>query len=303
MIAGALGWDVNLRQLTYFQAVNEHGSLAAASEALGVAQPNLSVAIRQLETEWGVALFDRQGRGLPVTDTARLLFERASQLLGGASALDQEMRAIGPGLSARLRVGYTATALEVITAMVARMRQETGAVVFSLQQGEPRLLETMIEQRQLDFALTRLPVVNSALHVLPLAALEVVLVVKAEETRWSDGETIPLPSIAEAPPILLRRSFGFGIFEHIIEALSRANVVCTIVADCTEILVVCSLVKRGMGFGVIPILAGDEPPVGLRFHALTPANPPERLVLIYPCGRRLLPAVQAEVELCRGLMR
>ena len=56
-------WDVNLRQLTYFQAVIEHGSLAAASEALGVAQPNLSVAIRQLEAAWGVALFDRQGRG------------------------------------------------------------------------------------------------------------------------------------------------------------------------------------------------------------------------------------------------
>lgn len=303
MIAGALGCDVNLRQLTYFQAVIEHGSLAAASEALGVAQPNLSVAIRQLETEWGVALFDRQGRGLAITDTGRLLFERAAQLLGGASALDQEMRAIGRGFSARLRVGYTATALEVITAMVARLRQETGAVVFSLQQGEPRLLETMIEQRQLDFALTHLPIVNAALHVLPLAALEVVLVVPAEEARWSYGETIPLPTLADAPLILLRRSFGLGIFEHITEAFSRANVVCTIAADCTEIQAVCSLVKRGVGFGVIPIHAGDEPPAGLRFHRLTPANPPERLALIYPRGRRLLPAVQAAVELCRGLTR
>ena len=94
--------------------------------------------------------------------------------------LDQEMRAIGRGLSARLRVGYTATALEVITAMVARMRQETGAAVCSLQQGEPRLLETMIEQRQLDFALTHLPIVNAALHILPLAALEVMLAVRAQ---------------------------------------------------------------------------------------------------------------------------
>ncbi len=41
----------------------------------------------------------------------------------------------------------------------------------SLQQGEPRRLEAMIEQRQLDFAITRLPVVNAALHVLPSAVL------------------------------------------------------------------------------------------------------------------------------------
>jgi DNA-binding transcriptional LysR family regulator len=298
-----LSWAVNLRQLTYFRAVIEHGSLAAASEALGVAQPNLSVAIHQLEAEWGVALFERHGRGLAVTDTGHLLFERASQLLGGAAALDQEMRAIGRGFSARLRVGYTSTALEVITAMVARMREERGAVAFSLQQGEPRLLETMIEQRQLDFAITHPPVVSAALHVVPLAAFQLMLVVKADEARWRDGETIQLQTLAEAPLILLRRSFGVGIFESITEAFTRANVVCAIVAQCTDVSAVCSLIKQGVGFGVIPIHAGYEPPAGLRLHALTPASPLDRLALVHPRGRRLLPAVQAAIELCRDLTR
>jgi DNA-binding transcriptional LysR family regulator len=50
---------MNIRQLSYFRGVVDHGSLAAAAEVLHVAQPNLSVAIRQLETEWGVILFDR----------------------------------------------------------------------------------------------------------------------------------------------------------------------------------------------------------------------------------------------------
>jgi LysR family transcriptional regulator, salicylic acid-responsive activator of bsdBCD len=302
-MADRLSWAVNLRQLTYFQAVIEHGSLAAASEALGVAQPNLSVAIQQLEAEWGVALFERQGRGLAVTDTGRLLFERASQLLGGAAALDQEMRAIGRGFSARLRVGYTSTALDVIASMVARIREERGAVAFSLQQGEPRLLETMVEQRQLDFAITHPPIVNAALHVIPLTALELMLVVKADETRWRVDETIQLPTLAEAPLILLRRSFGVGIFERITEAFSRANIVSTIVTECTDASAVYSLIKRGVGFGVIPIHAGYEPPAGLRLHGLTPVSPLERLALVYPRGRRLLPAVQAAIELCRDLTR
>lgn len=293
---------MNLRQLTYFQAVIEHGSLAGASEALGVAQPNLSVAIRQLESQWGVTLFDRQGRGLALTDTGRLLSERASQLLGGASALDQEMRAIGRGFSARLRVGYTFVALEAITAMVAHMREEKGAIAFSLQQGEPRLLETMVEQRQLDFAVTHLPIVNAALHVLPLAALQLMLVVKADETRWPAGEAIPLQTLAEAPLILLRRTSGVGIFEHMTEAFSQANVACTIVADCTDAAAVYALVKQGVGFGVMPIQAGHQPPAGLGVHALAPANPHEHLALIYPRGRRLLPAVQAAVEFCRDLL-
>src|SRR6202044_1084832 len=99
--------------------------------------------------EWGVSLFERAGRGLAVTDTGTALYERAGELLNGASALDQEMRAIGRGFTARLRVGFTLVSIDVITAMVAPMREEGGAVSFSLQQGEPQLLETMVELRQL----------------------------------------------------------------------------------------------------------------------------------------------------------
>lgn len=90
---------------------------------LRVAQPNLSTAIKQLEAEWGVTLFERAGRGLTVTDTGRALYERAAELLSGASALDQEMRAIGRGFTARLRVGFTLVSTEIITAMVARCRR------------------------------------------------------------------------------------------------------------------------------------------------------------------------------------
>jgi len=58
-----------------------------------------------------------------------------------------------------------------------------------------------------------------------------------------------------------------------------------------------------VGFGVMPIHAGCEPPAGLRFHALSLAIALERLALIYPRGHRLRPAVQAAIELCRDLMR
>jgi DNA-binding transcriptional LysR family regulator len=123
---------MKLRQLAYFRAVVEHHSLAAASEVLRVAQPILSVAIKQLEEEWGVSLFERAGRGLTVTETGRMLYERAGELLNGASSLDQQMWAIGRGFTAHLRVGFTHVAIEVITAMIARMREEGRTVSFSL---------------------------------------------------------------------------------------------------------------------------------------------------------------------------
>lgn len=205
---------MNLRQLTYFRAVVEHRSLAATADVLHVAQPNLSVAIKQLEEEWGVSLFERSGRGLIVTDTGRALHDRATELLGGASALDQEMKAIGRGFTTRLRVGFTQVCIEVAAAMVARMREDGATVSFSLQQAEPQLLESMVENRRLDFALTHMPVANPALGVEVLAPLTMVLLCRNGDDRWTGAAPLTPVMLAGTPLILLRRTSGAGIYEN-----------------------------------------------------------------------------------------
>lgn len=294
---------MNLRQLTYFCAVVEHRSLAAAADVLRVAQPNLSVAIKQLEAEWGVSLFERAGRGLAVTETGRALYERAAELLGGASALDQEMRAIGRGFTARLRVGFTQVSIEVVTAMVAQMREEGAAVSFSLQQGEPQLLETMVELRQLDFALTHMPVANPALGVEALAPMTMVLLCPEGDDRWpTDGEITPA-MLSDIPLVLLRRRSGAGIYERTVEAFSIAGTACSVVADCTDLSAVYSLVERHVGLGLLPIHAMHQPRRGFATYPVSLATAPERLALVYPRGRRALPAVQRAMELCRASLR
>lgn len=290
---------MNLRQLAYFRAVVEHHSLAAAAEVLRVAQPNLSVAIKQLEAEWGISLFERAGRGLTVTDTGRMLYERAGELLNGASTLDQDMRAIGRGFTARLCVGFTQVSIEVITTMVARMREEGGAVSFSLQQGEPQLLETMVELRQLDFAVTHMPVANPGLGAEVLAPMTIVLLCRQGDDRWpTDGEVAP-GMLADAPLILLRRRSVTGIYERILEAFAVAGVSCSVVADCTDISAIYTLVERNVGLGLLPVhdLCVRRP--GFSMHPVTLESRPEQLALIYPRGRRQLPAVQRAMDLCR----
>jgi LysR family transcriptional regulator, salicylic acid-responsive activator of bsdBCD len=294
---------MNLRQLAYFRAVVEHGSLAAAADVLRVAQPNLSTAIKQLEAEWGVSLFERAGRGLAVTDTGRALYERAAELLSSASALDQEMRAIGRGFTARLRVGFTQVSIEIITAMVAQMHEEGAAVSFSLQQGEPQLLETMVELRQVDFAVTHMPVANLALHVEVLAPMSIVLLCRESDDRWLTGSEIKPDALADVPLILLRRRSGGGIYERIMAAFASSGVSCSVVADCTDISPVYALVERNVGLGLLPVHDLHVRRPGFSVHPVALASPPERLALIYPRGRRLLPAVLRAMDLCRKSLR
>jgi DNA-binding transcriptional LysR family regulator len=294
---------MNLRQLTYFRSVVEHRSLAAAADVLGVAQPNLSVAIKQLEERWGVSLFERSGRGLAVTDIGRALYECASDLLGGASTLDQEMRAIGRGFTARLCVGFTQMSTEAIATMVAQMRDDGSAVSFSLTQGEPQLLEMLVESRQLDFALTHMPVANPALGVDVLASMTTVLLCRDGDDRWpADGEITP-NMLADQPLIVLRRRSGIGFYDRVLEAFSVQGVACSIVADCTDFSAIYPLVERNVGLGLVPVHSRHVPLSGFSMYPVALGSAPERLALIYPRGRRLLPAVQRALELCRTSLR
>ena len=66
------------RQLEYFVAVGECGSIAEASEKVNVSSPSISAAITQLESEFGLPLFARQhAKGLSLTLAGRQMMERA----------------------------------------------------------------------------------------------------------------------------------------------------------------------------------------------------------------------------------
>lgn len=293
---------MKLRQLAYFRAVVAHGSLAAAADVLHVAQPNLSVAIKQLEAEWGVALFDRIGRGLTLTETGRLLFDRAQQLLGNAEAIEDEMRAIGRGSTGRVRVGYTTLYRNLVIQMVGAVRAEGESASFSLRQGEPEALEMMVEQRQLDFALTQLPVVNPALQVLTLPTPRLMLIARQDDLQWAKSAPVPLAQLSDTPLILLKRSSGSGFFEQVNDAFLRAGFLPTMVADCTEISVMLELVRAQVGVGLAPVLDEELPPAGLYFRPVTGMTDLQPMGMIMPRGRRFVPGVQKAMEFCQNAL-
>ena len=70
-----------LRQLEYFVAVGEAGSIAAASERINISPPSISAAVAQLEAEFGIELFVRQhAQGLSLTPGGRRFFNTGKAL-------------------------------------------------------------------------------------------------------------------------------------------------------------------------------------------------------------------------------
>ncbi|MEW2386540.1 LysR family transcriptional regulator [Micromonospora sp. NPDC047707] len=78
-----------IRELRYFCAVADDLNITRAAERLGIAQPPLSRAMRQLERRLGVDLFDRSGHRLALTQAGEVLLTEAAAVLG---ALDSAVR-------------------------------------------------------------------------------------------------------------------------------------------------------------------------------------------------------------------
>lgn len=96
-----------LRHLRYFVAVAEELNFSRAARRLKIAQPPLSVAIRQLETELGTELFQRSSREVTLTEAGRVLLEGARRTLAEAESSFSAAQRAGAGELGSLRIGFS----------------------------------------------------------------------------------------------------------------------------------------------------------------------------------------------------
>ena len=101
---------LSLHQLTCFLATYEHGSLTAAAENLGYAQPSVSEQIRSLERTLGVELFRRVGRGVVPTSAAESLRPHAEQALTAVREAQQAVQRVRSLETGTIRFGMFGTA-------------------------------------------------------------------------------------------------------------------------------------------------------------------------------------------------
>ncbi|WP_280151562.1 LysR family transcriptional regulator [Piscinibacter sp. XHJ-5] len=113
---------MELRHLRYFVSVAETGSLSQAAEKLFIAQPPLSVQIRQLEEELGVALFVRHPKGVRLTAAGAALVPEARFLLERAGRLRELVQE--QGTSGSFTLGFVPSAgSTVLPELVRQLRK------------------------------------------------------------------------------------------------------------------------------------------------------------------------------------
>ncbi|MEW2359765.1 LysR family transcriptional regulator [Spirillospora sp. NPDC029432] len=168
---------MNLRQLRYVVATADHGTMTSAAQALYVAQPALSRAVRELERELGVELFARSGRGVVLTPVGEQVVRQARIALDAVDAIEGLSVARANGRGAELRIATTATLEPELTGrLIPRFARDQPAVRVRVVRCPGReSVAAALRSGRAELAVTDLPVPGD-LAAHPFEQREVVLI-------------------------------------------------------------------------------------------------------------------------------
>ncbi len=236
-------------QLLYFCTACRFKNITRAAEYLHVSQPSVSHAIRSLESEFGLPLLDRDGRGFALTSDGEYLYREGRTLLDRAEALHETMTERGRLGAAVLRFGSAPMAGAGVT---QRLYREVGGArgalsVHLVEGGRPRLL-SMIDENLLDFALVSVgDLPREEYGVLELFREELVLCV-LESSPLARLKTIESAvQLADTPLAMFNDKYhSTGL---ILEYFRRQNVTPRIVCYAEQVFTVMEFVSKGAAAG------------------------------------------------------
>ncbi|MEZ5912349.1 MAG: LysR family transcriptional regulator [Paracoccaceae bacterium] len=241
-----------LRQIEYFVAVGETGSIARAAERLNVSSPSISAAIAQLEQELGLPLFVRHhAQGLSLTSAGRRMLEQARRALREAGALRDMAGEISGQVRGPLALGCLVTFAQILLPALRRGFEEAHPDV-RVSQRELNQMEILsgLRRSEIDMALTYDLDVPADLRFVPLVALPPHAVLPAMHPLAGRAR-VRIEELAPFPMVLLDLPHSADYFlSHFAAAGLRPEI-----AERTrDMAVMRSLVANGYGYSIANVL-------------------------------------------------
>ncbi len=286
-----------LRQLEYFVAVGESGSIARAAARLGISSPSISSAIAQLEAEFGLRLFIRRhAHGLALTQGGARFLERARALLDEAAGLRDVASDITGTVRGPLNIGCLVTFAQIVLPRLRRSFVDRyPEVEFRQYERDQAELFEALRTARLDVALTYDLEIPHDLDFLPLMDLPPFALLPRDHALATRPRVTP-EELAPEPMVLLDLPMSA---EYFLSFFRESGVQPLIVERTRDVAVARSLVANGFGYSVANIRPRTDLSPDGQGLAFVPLVGPVRtlsLGLLLPEGARSTRAIRSFVE-------
>lgn len=238
-------------KLEFFIALARAQHFGRAAEELGITQPTLSAAIKQLESTLGVMLVQRGSRFRGLTPEGAQVLTWARRIVGDARAMKDEMRAARHGLSGRLRIAAIPTALAMVARLTTPFRERHPGVTFQVLSRTSIEVLSLIGNFDADIGITYLdnePLGNVV--SVPLYSERYQLITAAGNPH-SDARQVTWAEVADLPLCLLTPDMQNRriIDQHLAEAGAGARPT----LESNSMIVLFTHIRTGKWSSIMPL--------------------------------------------------
>ncbi len=245
---------MELRHLRYFLAVAEELNITRAARRLNMSQPPLTQQIKALEAELGVALIDRAGYRIRLTDAGRLFALEAGRILEEVRRAAQMARAAASGASGRVRVGFTESASfnPLLTSALRVFRAAYPGVEVSLEEHPSIELAAELREGRIDVAFVRPPLREGRGLVFDLLEREPLVAALPLGHPLARRRRIALRELARDTFVLYPRAVRPGLADEVVSGCEAAGFTPRVGQYAPQLSSTINLVAASLGISIVP---------------------------------------------------
>ncbi|MDP3715776.1 MAG: LysR substrate-binding domain-containing protein, partial [Burkholderiales bacterium] len=247
---------MTLTELRYIVAVARERHFGRAAETCFVSQPTLSVAVKKLEEELGVQLFERGSGEITVTPAGNRVVEQAQRVLEEAEKIKNLAKTSGDPLEGPLKLGVIFTiAPYLLPQLIPVLRRRAPKMPLMLEENYTATLSERLKRGDVDVAIVALPFSEPGITVTPLYD-EPFVVAMAKTHPWAGRKSIPADELARESLLLLGTGHCFR--DQVLNAcpaLNRSSATQGTLQKTVEgssLETIRLMVASGMGLTVLP---------------------------------------------------
>ncbi len=209
-LSGKLARRISLRQLQVFEAVARLLSFTRAAEELFLSQPTVSMQIKKLESDIGLALTEQIGKQISLTDVGKALYQAARDILDTLGRFEMQVDDHKGLKTGQLRIAVVTTAKYFAPHLLGRFCQEYPGINISLEVTNREHILDRMSRNLDDLYLIGKPPESSELEFRPYLPNPMVVVAPANH-KLAKRKAIPLSDIAAEAFIIREQGSGTRI--------------------------------------------------------------------------------------------
>ena len=265
---------MELRTFRYFVALAEELHFGRAASRLAITQPPLSLAIRALEDELGVTLFERTRRHVALTHAGAAFLEQARAVLARADEAVRLAQAADRGDVGRLTIGYmSASIFTLLPAVLREFAARHPGVRLDLRELTLPQQIAALRAGDLHAGFVRPPVTDAELAAESLLE-EPLLVALPAGHPLAALRRVRIGRLADEAFVMFQRAPGLVLHDLVLGFCLQHGISPRVAQEASQTHAVVGLVSAGIGVALVPAFAQEIRLRGVEFRPLAERSPP-----------------------------